>query len=121
VEGRFDRVDLDPDGATVIDYKTTAVDEPADAARRARESPQLKLYALAYRAAAGVLPRAVELRFVETGVAGRAVPGEEDAAAAAAAIERAAAGIRAASYEPQPSPRTCGQCAFGRICPHAVV
>ena len=121
IDGRFDRIDLDPEkGATVIDYKTSAITDAEEAASRTRKSLQLRIYALAYRYQSGVLPRRVELRFVESGVMGRAELSEEDVAVAVKAIERVAAGIRAGNYEPHPSPKVCGQCAFNRICPHAV-
>jgi DNA helicase-2/ATP-dependent DNA helicase PcrA len=120
MDGRFDRVDLDPVGATVIDYKTSAVRDQAEADRRARKSPQLRIYALAYRHQAGVRPQRVELRFVESGLIGGAEPGEEELAEAEAMIEGTAAGIRAGSFEAHPSPQICGSCLYGRICPSAV-
>ncbi len=121
VEGRFDRVDLDPDGATVIDYKTSEVEDAAVAGERARESGQLKLYALAYSQQAGVAPRALELRFVDSGVAGRVVPAADDLAAASGLIAAAEEGIRAGRFGAHPSPRTCAPCNFNRICPQAVL
>ena len=45
--------------------------EQTAADRRARESLQLKIYALAEQAATGRLPAAVELRFLESGLVGR--------------------------------------------------
>src|SRR5204863_409992 len=45
VRGRFDRVDEDLLGATIIDYKTGEVARQKVADRRAAESLQLKLYA----------------------------------------------------------------------------
>jgi DNA helicase II / ATP-dependent DNA helicase PcrA len=120
VNGRYDRVDLDPHGATVIDYKTSLVDEQRIATKRARESMQLKLYALAYERQAGRLPLAGELRFVETGLRGAVAFAPEDSAAAAAFITRVAAGIRAGDFVATPAPDTCGGCAFQRVCPAAV-
>jgi DNA helicase-2/ATP-dependent DNA helicase PcrA len=119
VIGRFDRVDLDPDGATVIDYKTTEVEDPVEAAKRARESGQLRLYALAYQEQAGVKPRALELRFVGAGVRGRVEPDDADLARAAELIAATEAGIRGGDFAAHPSPRTCAPCAFNRICPQA--
>jgi RecB family exonuclease len=119
VIGRFDRVDLDPAGATVIDYKTSEIEDAAAAARRAEGSDQLRLYALAYRAQAGVLPRALELRFVETGLRGRVAPEDADADRAAELVAAAEAGIRAGDFTAHPSPHTCAPCAFNRICPQA--
>jgi len=120
VSGRFDRVDLAPHGATVIDYKTSLVDDPRIAAKRARESMQLKLYALAYERQAGRSPIAGELRFVESGLRGAVAFTPDDPEAAIAFITRTTAGIRAGDYTPQPAPDTCGGCAFQRVCPAAV-
>src|SRR5919198_1310037 len=66
VRGRFDRVDEDLLGATIIDYKTGEITKQKVADRRAAESLQLKLYALAWREMTGALPQRVELRFLES-------------------------------------------------------
>jgi DNA helicase-2/ATP-dependent DNA helicase PcrA len=54
VRGRYDRVDLDEHGrVSITDYKSSDVRDPATANRRARESLQLSIYALAYEAEHG--------------------------------------------------------------------
>src|SRR5437762_572274 len=78
VRGRFDRVDEDLLGATIIDYKTGEVAKQKLADRRAAESLQLKLYALAWREMTGALPQRVELRFLESNLVGRHAPAEAD-------------------------------------------
>jgi DNA helicase II / ATP-dependent DNA helicase PcrA len=120
VSGRFDRIDLTPDGATVIDYKTAAVDEPREAQDRARKSLQLKLYALAYQRQSGRLPLRGELRFVETDLAASVDYTPADLETAERAIRDVAAGIRADDFTARPSPQACGGCAFQRVCPAAV-
>jgi len=67
---------LDEDllGATIIDYKTGEVAKQKVADRRAAESLQLKLYALAWREMTGALPQRVELRFLESNLVGRHTP-----------------------------------------------
>jgi DNA helicase-2/ATP-dependent DNA helicase PcrA len=117
VRGRFDRVDEDLLGATIIDYKTSEVTTSKEAARRVKKSVQLKMYALAWREMTGVLPRRVELHFIESRVVGRHVPTPEDADEAVAAVTRVAAGIRARRFEATPSPHTCRHCAYNQICP----
>jgi DNA helicase-2/ATP-dependent DNA helicase PcrA len=119
VRGRFDRVDEDLFGATIIDYKTSEVTRQKDADRRAAESLQLKIYALAWRAmTGGTLPQRVELRFIESQVVGRHTPTGEDVAAAADAVSAAAAGIRARRFDATPSYSACRYCAYGQICPY---
>jgi DNA helicase-2/ATP-dependent DNA helicase PcrA len=117
VRGRFDRVDDTPEGAVIVDYKSSDVTEPKAADKRARESLQLKMYALAHQQATGELPARVELRFLESGLAGRHTPTAEDLADARTAIEEAAAGIRARQFEATPGYQTCRYCAYNQICP----
>jgi DNA helicase-2/ATP-dependent DNA helicase PcrA len=116
VRGRFDRVDEDLLGATIIDYKTSEVTRQRDADRRAVESLQLKIYALAWREMTGVLPQHVELRFIESNVIGRHVPGENDVRAAIDAVRAVAGGIRARRFEATPSPVGCRHCAYNQVC-----
>jgi len=117
VRGRFDRVDDTPEGPVIVDYKSSDVTEQKAADRRARESLQLKMYALALREMTGRLPARVELHFLESGLAGRHVPTEEDLVEARAAIETAAAGIRARHFEATPGYQICRYCAYNQICP----
>jgi len=117
VRGRFDRVDEEPDGTVVIDYKSSDVIEQKAADRRARETLQLKIYALAVQLATGRMPARVELRFLESGLAGRYRPTEADLVEAREAIAAAGAGIRARRFDPTPGYQTCRYCPYNQICP----
>ncbi len=117
VRGRFDRVDITPEGALIIDYKSSDVTEQKKADQRARESLQLKIYALAQREMSGRLPAGAELRFLESGLVGRYRPAEPDLSSARDAIEAAAAGIRARRFEATPSYQVCRYCPYNQICP----
>src|SRR2546426_55867 len=117
VRGRFDRVDEDLLGAVIVDYKTSEVTKQKDADRRVAASLQLKTYALAWRESTGRLPQRVELRFIESNVIGRHVPTDADIDEALAAVESAAAGIRARRFEATPSRNACRWCAYRQICP----
>jgi DNA helicase-2/ATP-dependent DNA helicase PcrA len=117
VRGRFDRLDASPAGTVVIDYKSSDVADQRKADQRARESLQLKIYALALREMTGRLPAQVELRFLESGLAGRHRPTDVDLAAARAAIEAAAAGIRARRFAATPAYQTCRYCPYNQVCP----
>jgi DNA helicase-2/ATP-dependent DNA helicase PcrA len=120
VRGRYDRVDRDAEGRTAItDYKSSDVRDPGTANRRARESLQLAIYALAYQAQHGKLPDELSLHFLESGIVGRTGPTESRLDRAAEAVTSAAAGIRAGSFEANPSPMRCGFCPFREICPDA--
>jgi DNA helicase-2/ATP-dependent DNA helicase PcrA len=117
VRGRFDRVDEDLLGAVIIDYKTSEVTRQKDADRRVAGNLQLKMYALAWREMTGRLPQWVELRFIETHVSGRRVPTATDLDEAIAAVQAAAAGIRARRFDATPSRQACRYCAYNQICP----
>jgi DNA helicase-2/ATP-dependent DNA helicase PcrA len=88
-----------------------------DADRRVADNLQLKMYALAWREMTGRLPQWVELRFIETHVVGRREPTGADLDEAGAAIEAAAAGIRARRFDATPSRQACRYCAYSQICP----
>ena len=117
VRGRFDRVDEDLLGATIIDYKTSEVTRQQDADRRVADNLQLKMYALAWREMTGRLPQRLELRFIETHVTGRRQPIEADLDEARGAVVAVAAGIRARLFDATPSRHACRYCAYNQICP----
>ncbi len=118
VRGRYDRVDEDLLGAVIIDYKTSDIRRQREADRRVSASLQLKMYALAWREMTGSLPQRVELRFIDSHVVGRHTPTADDCAEAVAAVEAAAAGIRARRFDATPSFGACRSCAYNQICPH---
>ena len=117
VRGRFDRVDDTPDGLVIVDYKSSDVTDQKKADQRARESLQLKIYALAQHEMTGRLPARVELRFLESGLVGRHKPTELDLAKAREAIAEAARGIRHREFEATPEYQACRYCPYNQICP----
>ena len=78
VVGRFDRVDERDGRVAIIDYKSSAVRDQKEADRKAKESLQLAIYALAYAEMHGRIPDAVELHFLESGLVGSARKSEAD-------------------------------------------
>ncbi|MFH1610155.1 MAG: ATP-dependent DNA helicase, partial [Candidatus Bipolaricaulota bacterium] len=120
VIGYWDRVDRGADGAVIIDYKTSEVGEEA-ADRRAQESLQLAIYALAYERMFGERPREVELRFLTPEVVvGRADPTAKALERALTAIRDATVGIRTQDFAAKPSFTACSYCAYRTICPSAL-
>lgn len=120
LRGRWDRVDVRGSEVVIIDFKSTDVRAQQDADRRARESEQLSIYALAYQEVFGRLPDHVELHFLGAGevIVGRATKSGDDVAEMRETILRAAAGIRAQQFIATPDPyRACPYCAFNQICP----
>jgi DNA helicase-2/ATP-dependent DNA helicase PcrA len=117
VQGRFDLV-IEKDGhVTILDFKTGAVDDPKRATERAEASLQLDVYALAHLKGTGRLPDWVELRFLESGVAGGKKPTLEEAAATETLIRDVSRHIRRREFPATPSWNACGFCAFRDICP----
>jgi DNA helicase-2/ATP-dependent DNA helicase PcrA len=117
LQGRFDRIDLRPEGPVIVDFKTSDVRDEEAAAKRAEENLQLRIYALAYRETYGVRPAAGELHFVETGLVGRLPVTESVVAEAESAIDEAANGIRRRDYHAEPGYASCQMCAFRAVCP----
>ena len=118
LRGRYDRVDRDEAGRVVItDYKSSDVRDLATATRRARESLQLSIYALAHEAQHGALPDELALHFLESGIVGRVAPSERQLTKAHDQLSQAAEGIRAGHFEPTPSPMRCGYCPSARSAP----
>ncbi len=116
IRGRIDRIDEQPDGAVITDYKSSDVRDQKRADAKARESLQLQVYALAHEARTGSLPKRVQLHFVESGVVGSAQPTPEGLAKARLKLGAAADAIRERKFVPKPSPITCGYCPFRTIC-----
>jgi len=121
VRGRYDRVDRDESGrVTITDYKSSDVRDPATASRRARESLQLSIYALAYEATHGRAPDELALHFLDSGIVGRSDTTERRLDRARDKIASAAEGIRAGEFAATPGMTQCGFCPFREICPDAV-
>lgn len=120
LRGRYDRIDRDDDGRIVLtDYKSSDVRDLATANRRARESLQLSIYAMAHEAETGSLPDELALHFLDSGLVGRAAPTEKRLSGAHDRVAAAAAGIRAGAFGATPSVMRCGYCPFREICPDA--
>ena len=118
VRGRLDRVDEELLGSVIVDYKTGEVATLRMADKRAKESLQLKIYALAWREMTGSLPERVELRFLESHTVGRHSPTAADVDEATTAVKEAAAGIRARRFDASPSYRACRYCEYRQVCPY---
>jgi len=118
VQGRYDLVLEEAGETTIVDFKTGDVREAKAAERRARESLQLDIYALAHLRTKGRLPGRVELRFLETGLVGSRRPTPLEVAATEARIRTAARAIRKREFPARPTFFACSQCPFREICPH---
>ena len=105
---------------TILDFKTGAVDDPRRRpSERAQESLQLDVYALAHLRTHGRLPDRVELRFLESGLAGGKRPtARRRPRPPRTAVREVVARASAAATSPRrPSYMACGQCAFRTSAP----
>ena len=120
VEGRWDRVDERDGNIVIVDFKSSEVYQQEAADKRAEDSLQLAIYAMAYLRSFDVMPAATELRFLESGLIGRADVTEKRLSRTGEQILTAAAGIRRRDYAGKPSYQSCRFCAYTDVCPSAV-
>ena len=121
INGRFDRIDMEGEGAVIMDFKTSEIKTQKDADKRVKENKQLALYGLAYQHIFGVLPIAVELYFLESGIIGRHELTENDLEDVKEDILLVSSGIRQQEYPARPEYKACTYCAYNQICPQAVI
>ena len=117
VVGRWDRLDMDEKESRIIDFKSSGVAKQKDADKKARESLQLRIYALAFKHIFGKLPDYAQLHFLESGLVGSYEVEDEDLDKAVESIEQAAKGIRQGNLCAQPAYLACAYCAYNQICP----
>jgi DNA helicase-2/ATP-dependent DNA helicase PcrA len=121
VTGRFDRIDEEPDGAVIMDFKTSQIKTQKEADKRVKESLQLTLYALAYEKIFGRLPKKVVLYFLESGIIGEREVKEGDLGEIKEKIQEVAEGIRRQEFSARPAYMACTFCAYNQICPFAAL
>jgi len=100
VKGRIDAVYEEDMGTEIRDYKTSMVDDPKKADKKAKDSLQLATYALAWQQMTGKLPQIISLDYVETGIVGTIQPTEKSNEALLQKIQQVADGIRCGNFEP---------------------
>ena len=113
VRGRIDALYLDGE-IEIRDYKTSeSVANEAAAKRKAKNNVPITIYGLAIKRETGRTPSRLVLDFVETNQLGIIVPTDEQLENVASLINKAAEGIRAGSFEPNPAQHFCDIC--GRL------
>ncbi|MDD3087586.1 MAG: UvrD-helicase domain-containing protein [Candidatus Omnitrophica bacterium] len=121
ITGRFDRVDEEPEGAVIMDFKTSEIKHQKDADKRVKTSSQLRLYSLAYQSIFGRLPKRVALYFLESGIIGSREISEEDLDEIKEDIVEVAQGIGNEDFKATPAYMACAYCAYNQICPSAKI
>ena len=117
LKGRWDLIEERKDGPYIIDFKTSDVREEKAAHKKAKESVQLMLYAMAYKENHKKLPAGCELHFLESGLVGKVAFEEKHIEKVLSMIDEVAKGIRLRDYTAKPEYLNCGYCAFNNICP----
>ena len=115
--GRWDRVDLNPRGAVIIDYKASEVKDQREADRKTKDSLQMDIYALSYVKTQRDSLLETQLHFLESDIVGRALKGEREFERALEKIREVEEGIRSQNYDARPDWHNCKVCDFRNICP----
>jgi len=102
---------------SIIDFKSTEVKTQEDADRKARESLQLSIYAMAWRDMFGHLPDLVQLHFLDNGMIGSTEKSGNELEKTWEKIKKVASSIRSADFHATPSSMKCGYCPYSEICP----
>jgi len=119
IRGRFDRIDMEKEGAVIIDFKTSELNKQKDADKRTKDSMQLALYALAYKNIFGNLPVREELHFLESGLIGTDKKDEKDLINIEDKIREVSTGIRKGKFNATAGYMVCTYCAYNKICQFA--
>jgi DNA helicase-2/ATP-dependent DNA helicase PcrA len=115
--GRWDRVDVRPEGAVIIDFKATQVKNQKEADKRTADSLQMDLYALSFVSTQEDTLLGTELYFLESDLVGHAIKSERELDRAWAKIKEAEEGIRNQRFIARPDYHNCRLCEFKTICP----
>jgi ATP-dependent DNA helicase UvrD/PcrA len=122
IVGRIDRVDLDNTGeVAIVDFKSSEVHEQKEADKKAKNSLQLKIYALAWLHLEKKLPQRLELYFLDSGLVGRTRLEPDQVLKVETQIHEVAEHIRQREFSPKPSVWVCNYCPYRTICPHATL
>ncbi len=116
INGRYDLVNKNKDGAEILDFKTSEVKDQAEADRRIRESTQMKIYALAWYEKYNEIPQTT-LFFIESDKKGTRLFKEPDLEKTRQMIIEVAQGIKAEDYTAKPDSRKCKWCPYKFTCP----
>lgn len=116
IVGRWDRVDVVGDKVIITDFKSSEVNDKKKADKKAKDSLQLAIYALAYYKIRGKVPSSVRLHFLETGLEGEASLNYDNFDKTIEKIKQASRGIREGNFDAKPNFMACKQCPYKGIC-----
>ena len=128
VKGRFDRVDETGGKVRVLDFKSTENRTREDIEKAAKDSLQMKVYALAYYKNYKKVPDFVGIYDLETGIVGGYKPTKRLLEETEDLIKETATGVRKNIREDSfpANPKyfgrvpACNYCAYNSICPFSL-
>jgi DNA helicase-2/ATP-dependent DNA helicase PcrA len=103
----------------IIDYKATEVKDQKEADKKAKDSLQMDLYALAFAKTQEAPLREAQLHFLESDIVGHAQKKDDALEKAEQRIREAEEGIRRLDYKAKPDWHSCRFCDFRTICPYS--
>lgn len=125
LKGRFDLVlstgNTKPATIYIVDFKSTEVKTQEDADKRAKDSMQLSIYAMAWKEMFGTLPDYLQLSFLENGIIGSSTKTQKDLDKTWEKIRSVAESIRSNDFHATPNSMKCGYCPYSDICPSSAV
>jgi DNA helicase-2/ATP-dependent DNA helicase PcrA len=129
VKGRYDRVDIKGKRVKIIDFKSTEGRTKEEIEKAARESIQLKVYALAYFKNYKIIPEFVGIYDLGTGIVGGYKPTKEVLEKTEKEIRETSKNIRENLQKDKfkANPKyfgrvpACYYCAYNSICPFSLV
>ena len=121
IRGVIDIVFGSKKAARIVDFKTSEVGSEEEADRRARDSIQLGVYALAWQELYQHLPAQVQLFFVGSNIYGTLEGQKINTQKVKKKIDTVVEGITKGEFSATPSTYVCEYCPFNRICPYSAV
>lgn len=126
IKGRFDlvlesRTSGRGSRVFIVDFKSSEVKDQETADKKAKESVQLGIYALAWKEMFGKMPDGLQLYFFESGLTGACQKNGDDLIKLWQKIRKTADAIRSADYHATPNPIRCGYCPYSELCPSSAV
>ncbi len=115
--GRWDRVDKTPQGAVIIDFKSTQITDQKEADARTRDSLQMDVYALSFLKTQKMKLAETQLYFLESDIVGRALKDRANLHRAEGKIREVESGVRRNEFQPNPDWHNCSLCEYRSICP----
>ncbi|MFA6431044.1 MAG: ATP-dependent DNA helicase [Candidatus Margulisiibacteriota bacterium] len=105
----------------IVDFKSTEVNSQEKADKKAKESVQLAIYALAWKKMFGKLPERLQLHFIDSDLIGSTVKTLDDVTKVWNKALKVSTGVRAGDFRADPNAIKCGYCAYREICPSSMI